>query len=221
MWSGALSRGPEGRLGPGKTGGAAPGAPQKKMLPGSILVLMPALSSGPPGPGRGVASEVGAGGDRFLDGVTGESRAHTHVLTHSCTHTHTLPGHMGTAGAPHSRGRPPPAPNILSHTHTHTSHGLGPQLGTGAGSHSGGGGPVLGVSTQGHPPSRIPGSIWGAGEPDPPARLAKAREQQRGRLDGQTEGWTEPLVLGKLINRFVRGPLCGLGAKPRGQELVD
>ena len=48
----------------------------------------------------------------------------------------------------------------------------------------------------------------GAGEPDPPARLAKAKEQQRGRLDGQTEGWTEPLVLGKLINRFVRDRSC-------------
>lgn len=47
------------------------------------------------------------------------------------------------------------------------------------------------------------------------------REQRQGRLDGQTEGWTKPLVLSKLINRFVQGPLCGLGAKPRGRELVD
>ena len=43
MWSGALPRGQEGRLGPGKTGRAAPGVPQEKMLPGSILVLMPTL----------------------------------------------------------------------------------------------------------------------------------------------------------------------------------
>ena len=57
-------------------------------------------------------------------------------------HTHTLPGHLGTAGAPHSRGRPPPTPNILSvshiHTHTHLmgwapswGRGLGPTVGAG------------------------------------------------------------------------------------------
>lgn len=34
-------------------------------------------------------------------------------------------------------------------------------------------------------------------------------------------GMNRALVLGKLINRFVRGPLCGLGAKPQGRELVD
>lgn len=51
--------------------------------------------------------------------------------------------------------------------------------------------------------------------------LAKGKSSSRGRLDRRTEGWTEPLVPGKLINRFVRGPLCGLGAKPRGRELVD
>jgi len=34
-------------------------------------------------------------------------------------------------------------------------------------------------------------------------------------------GMDRALVLRKLINRFVRGPLCRLGTKPRGQELVD
>ena len=135
-------------------------------------------------------------------------RAHTHCLA---TWGRLEPPTALPLRGQDSRGRPPPPPTV-----THTCTNL-----QWAGSHSGGGAPVLGVSTQGHPQSRIPGSIWGAGEPDPPARLAKAKEQQRGRLDGQTEGWTEPLVLGKLINRFVRGPLCGLGAKPRGQELVD
>ena len=127
---------------------------------------------------------------------------------------------MGTAGAPNSPipegpGQQRAAATRPQHSHTHalTSHGLGPTVGAGDLSWESAlrATPSLGFLAQ----------YGGAGEPDPPARLAKAREQQRGRLDGQTEGWTEPLVLGKLINRFVRGPLCGLGAKPRGQELVD
>ena len=182
----SLKQRPGGQARPGKTGGAAPGAPQKKMLPGSILVLMPALPSGPPGPGGGVASEVGAGGDRFLDGVTGESRAHTHALRCSCTHTHCLAtwGRLEPPTAEGGRHPPPTFSLSLTYTHTHTPHGLGPQLGTGAGSHSGGGGPVLGVSIQGHPQSRIPGSMWGAGEPDPPARLARQENSSGG-------GWTD------------------------------
>ena len=136
MWSGALPRGPEGRLGLGKTGRAAPGVPQEKMLPCSILVLMPALPSGPPGPRGGVASEVGPGRrDGFLDGVTGESRAHTHTLTRSCTHT--LPGHMGMAGAPDSptpegprQQREATTRPQHSHTHTHThTHVHKPRMG--------------------------------------------------------------------------------------------
>ena len=63
--------------------------------------------------------------------------------------------------------------------------------------------------------------MWGAGEPDPPARLARQENSSGGDWTDRLDGWTEPLVLGKLINRFVRGPLCGLGAKPQGQELVD
>ena len=177
------------------------------MSPRRRCSRVPYWSSCPPSRtsrGRGLRSRAGWR-DGFLDGVTGESRAHTHALTRSCAHTHCLatwgrlepPTALPLRGQD-SRGRPPPPP-----TFTHTCTNL-----QWAGSHSGGGGPVLGVSTQGHPQSRIPGSIWGAGEPDPPARLAKAREQQRGRLDGQTEGWTEPLVLGKLINRFVRDRSC-------------
>ena len=38
--------------------------------------------------GRGLRSRAGWR-DGFLDGVTGESRAHTHALTRSCAHTHT------------------------------------------------------------------------------------------------------------------------------------
>ena len=215
-----LTQRPGGQARPGEDWRGSSWCPPGEDAPG----LHTGPHARPPGPRGGVASEVGPGRrDGFLDGVTGESRAHTHTLTRSCTHT--LPGHMGMAGAPDSPTPEGPRQqreattrpqHSHTHTHTHTCTNL-----AWAGSHSGGGGPVLGVSTQDHPQSRIPGSIWGAGEPDPPARLAKAREQQRGRLDGQTEGWTEPLVLGKLINRFVRGPLCGLGAKPWGQELVD
>ena len=89
MWSGALPRGPEGRLGLGKTGGAAPGVPQEKMLPGSMLVLMPALPSGPPGPRGGVASEVGPGGK--MDPWTGSlrSQGHTPTRSHAPAHAHT------------------------------------------------------------------------------------------------------------------------------------
>lgn len=65
----------------------------------------------------------------------------------------------------------------------------------------------------------------GAGDPNPPARLAggqsgvlarwrRTAAREAGRMD-------RALVLGKLINRFVRGPLRRLGAKPRGRELVD
>ena len=135
MWSGALPRGPEGRLGLGKTGGAAPGVPQEKMLPGSILVLMPALPSGPPGPRGGVASEVGPGGK--MDPWTRSLRSQGHKPTRShALHTHILPGHMGTAGAPDSPTREGPGQQRAaatrpqhSHTHAQTSHGLGPTVG--------------------------------------------------------------------------------------------
>lgn len=45
--------------------------------------------------------------------------------------------------------------------------------------------------------------------------------QQQGEAGRMDRGMDRALVLGKLINRFVRGPLRRLGAKPRGQELVD
>ena len=122
--------------------------------------------------GRGLRSRAGRK-DGSLDPVTAESRAQTHTLTRSA-HTHTSwphgdgwsPRQPYPWGARTAEGgcHPPP-------TFTHTCTNL-----AWAGSHSGGGWPVLGVSTQGHPQSRIPGSIWGAGEPDPPARLAKAKE---------------------------------------------
>ena len=138
MWSGALPRGPEGRLGLGKTGGAAPGVPQEKMLPGSILVLMPALPSGPPRPRGGVALEVGPG--REMDPWTRslQSQGHTPTRSHAPARTHTLPGHMGTAGAPDSPTPEGPgqqraaatAPNI--HTHMHKPPmGWVPQWGRG------------------------------------------------------------------------------------------
>lgn len=89
--------------------------------------------------GRGLRSRAGRR-DGFLDGVTGESRAHTHTLTRSCTHT--LPGHMGMAGAPDSPTPEGPrqqreATTRPQHSHTHihthtraqTSHGLGPTVG--------------------------------------------------------------------------------------------
>ena len=44
------------------------------------------------------------------------------------------------------------------------------------------------------------------------------RQGEAGRTDTRMD---RALVLSKLINRFVRGPLCRLGAKPRGRELVD
>ena len=73
--------------------------------------------------GRGLRSRAGRK-DGSLDRVTAESRAHTHTLTRSCTHTYFLatwgrlepPTALPVRGQD-SRGRLPPAPNI--HTHMH------------------------------------------------------------------------------------------------------
>ena len=68
--------------------------------------------------GRSLRSRAGQR-DGSLDPVTAESRAHTHALTRSCTHTYCLvtwgqlepPTALSLSGQD-SRGRPPPAPNI-------------------------------------------------------------------------------------------------------------
>lgn len=59
---------------------------------------------------------------------------------------------------------------------------------------------------------------WLGGNVESGLRREGRRQGEAGRTDTRTD---RALVLSKLINRFVRGPLCRLGAKPRGRELVD
>ena len=157
----------------------------------------PYWSSCPPSPtsrGRGLRSRAGGGETDSWTGSLGSqghtpTRAHTllRAHTHTHTHTHTLPGHVGTAGGPHSHTPEGPGQQRVAVTrppHSHTHAQSLAWAGSPAGSHSGGGGPVLGVSTQGHPQSRIPGSMWGQESPI----LLQGWPRQ---VSGSRGGWTD------------------------------
>ena len=169
------------------------------MSPRRRCSRVPYWSSCPPSRtsrGRGLRSRAGWR-DGFLDGVTGESRAHTHALTRSCAHTHCLatwgrlepPTALPLRGQD-SRGRPPPPP-----TFTHTCTNL-----QWAGSHSGGGGPVLGVSTQGHPQSRIPGSIWGGRRARSSCKAGQGKRTAAGEA-GRTDGGVDRAACARQVNK--------------------
>lgn len=102
MWSGALCRGPESRVGPGETEGTAPGAPASRANalrlhtgPRDCPPPCPALDWG--GCLPKVQQERPGCSNDFLDGVSGEPRLCVH------THTHTLSAWpRGRAAAPQS-----------------------------------------------------------------------------------------------------------------------
>lgn len=110
---------------------------------------------------------------KFLDEVSGEPRAHT---------AHTAPTRWERQRPP----QPQSGAGSLQYSHAHTDLVLcASSLGWGTGAHIGEGGPwesELSVSPQ----LGIPGSIWGAGDPNPPARLAEVRTAAE---EVWTDGW--------------------------------
>lgn len=166
----------------------APPPPQAEWVPPYWSPCMP-LPLANPAPGVRVSErgqlkvqQEGLGwSTKFLDEVSGEPRAHT---------AHTAPTRW--------EGQRPPQPQSgagslqYSHAHTDLMCSAPPAWGgaqgpnrIGAGSHIGEGVPwesVLSVSPQ----LGIPGSIWGAGDPNPPARLAEVRTAAE---EVWTDGW--------------------------------
>ena len=129
-----LTQRPGGQARPGEDWKGSSWCPPGEDAPG----LHTGPHAHPPGPRGGVASEVGPGGE--TDSWTGSlgSQGHTPTRSHAPARTHTLPGHMGTAGAPDSPTPEGPgqqraaatAPNI--HTHMHKPPmGWVPQWGRG------------------------------------------------------------------------------------------
>lgn len=132
-----LTQRPGGQARPGEDWRGSSWCPPGEDAPG----LHTGPHARPPGPRGGVASEVGPGGE--TDSWTGSlaSQGHTPTRSHA-PGTHTLPGHMGMAGAPDSPTPEGPrqqreATTRPQHSHTHihthtraqTSHGLGPTVG--------------------------------------------------------------------------------------------
>lgn len=108
--------------------------------------------------------------------------------------THTAPGHMGRAAASTA---PVHSGLLTAFARTHRPHELWAlSLGWGTGPPGRVLGPTLGVGgfpweseLSVIPQPGIPGSIWGSGDPDPPARLAEVRTAAEGVwTDGRRAG---------------------------------
>lgn len=188
-------RGPESRVAGGQLLAATPA--QRAGAPGSVLVML-ALPTGQDQTRVQVSEEQSAAGaargagleKQLLDRVSGAQvyTAHTHARTHCLA---TWEGRR------------------LSHMHTDLSHTLGSPVWGRAegptrrivGSHSWGWGfPGSQDSVWTPRLPGIPGSMWGAGDPDSPARLAEVRAAV-GRLDRWTDGGLDRATCAQQVNK--------------------
>lgn len=188
MWSRALCRGSESGVGPE---GAAPGPPppQAEWVPPYWSPCMPFPLANPASGvrvsqrGQPKVQQEGLGwSTKFLDEVSREPRAHT-------AHTaHTAPTRW--------EGQRPPQPQSgagslrCSHAHTNLTCSAPPAWGGAQGPNRNGAGSHIGVPWESElsvsPQLGIPGAIWGAGDPNPPARLAEVRTAAE---EVWTDGW--------------------------------